>query len=324
MDLNKGANTVASPPALDSGGTAGYFRNQTSGPPWTVVKADFLNGISLELKALIEAGGLTLDSADTAQVLKVVRGALAARADASAVTALSTVLLRVIIASEGSTATGSKSAVVASSAGVASGEGSAVIAALDIAGSPPEASGDGSMVAASSNSHATGTNDAAIASVACTASGGRSAALAAISSTASGLSSLAAATSNSDAIGDNAVALGGEESIATGNGSGVYNAAASRAFGARTMVLAGANVEIATPGMIGGGDNSGAGAITFNGTDQGLKWTVSKEGVGTFLTLALTAVPAGATQGGAGVGAGQLWRTASHATLPDNVLMVGV
>ena len=35
-------------------------------------------------------------------------------------------------------------------------------------------------------------------------------------------------------------------------------------------------------------------------------------------------VKSGATQVGAGAAAGEIWKTASHATLPDNVLMIGV
>lgn len=37
-----------------------------------------------------------------------------------------------------------------------------------------------------------------------------------------------------------------------------------------------------------------------------------------------TAIKSGATQSGAGAAAGEVWKTASHATLPDNVLMIGV
>ena len=35
-------------------------------------------------------------------------------------------------------------------------------------------------------------------------------------------------------------------------------------------------------------------------------------------------IKSGATQGGASAAAGELWKTASHATLPDNVVMIGV
>ena len=37
----------------------------------------------------------------------------------------------------------------------------------------------------------------------------------------------------------------------------------------------------------------------------------------------LAAMKSGATQAGAGAAANEIWKTASHATLPDNVLMIG-
>jgi hypothetical protein len=40
--------------------------------------------------------------------------------------------------------------------------------------------------------------------------------------------------------------------------------------------------------------------------------------------LILATIKSGATQGAAGAAAGELWKTASHATLPDNVVMIGV
>jgi hypothetical protein len=40
--------------------------------------------------------------------------------------------------------------------------------------------------------------------------------------------------------------------------------------------------------------------------------------------LKLTNIKSGANQAGAGAAAGEMWKTASHATLPDNVLMIGV
>ena len=41
-------------------------------------------------------------------------------------------------------------------------------------------------------------------------------------------------------------------------------------------------------------------------------------------TLWSSSIKSGATQGGAGASAGELWKTASHATLPDNVVLIGV
>ncbi len=38
----------------------------------------------------------------------------------------------------------------------------------------------------------------------------------------------------------------------------------------------------------------------------------------------LSDVPTGATQGGADVAAGSVWQTTDHATLPDNILMMGI
>ena len=38
----------------------------------------------------------------------------------------------------------------------------------------------------------------------------------------------------------------------------------------------------------------------------------------------LPLLKSGATQGGAGAAAGELWITSSHASLPDNVIMIGV
>jgi hypothetical protein len=41
-------------------------------------------------------------------------------------------------------------------------------------------------------------------------------------------------------------------------------------------------------------------------------------------TVSLTGIPSGATQVAAGAAAGELWVTASHATLADNIVMMGV
>jgi hypothetical protein len=40
--------------------------------------------------------------------------------------------------------------------------------------------------------------------------------------------------------------------------------------------------------------------------------------------VTLTDVKSGATQAAAGAIANEVWKTDSHATLPDNVLMIGV
>lgn len=54
------------------------------------------------------------------------------------------------------------------------------------------------------------------------------------------------------------------------------------------------------------------GDIAFNSKDL--------SGIGSIFL----APPSGATQGASGAGVGEVWKTASHATLPDNVLMIGV
>jgi len=41
-------------------------------------------------------------------------------------------------------------------------------------------------------------------------------------------------------------------------------------------------------------------------------------------TISISVTKGGATQGAAGAAAGELWYTVSHATLPDNVVMLGV
>ena len=43
-----------------------------------------------------------------------------------------------------------------------------------------------------------------------------------------------------------------------------------------------------------------------------------------FSPLYIATIKSGATQAAAGAIAGEVWKTKSHATLPDNVLMVGV
>ncbi len=40
--------------------------------------------------------------------------------------------------------------------------------------------------------------------------------------------------------------------------------------------------------------------------------------------LLLNSIKSGATQGAAGAAVDEVWKTASHATLPDNVLLIGV
>ena len=55
--------------------------------------------------------------------------------------------------------------------------------------------------------------------------------------------------------------------------------------------------------------------------------TVSSLTVTSTLTadiIKVGSIKSGATQGAAGAVANELWKTASHATLPDNVILIGV
>lgn len=49
------------------------------------------------------------------------------------------------------------------------------------------------------------------------------------------------------------------------------------------------------------------------------KWEIKNAG-----HVFMYVIRSGATQGGAGAGANELWKTSEHATLPDNVVMIGV
>jgi hypothetical protein len=70
---------------------------------------------------------------------------------------------------------------------------------------------------------------------------------------------------------------------------------------------------------------TGAGALAW---ESGVTARTSI-GLGTgdspsFASLLLTSIKSGATQAGAGAAANELWKTSSHVTLPDNVIMIGV
>lgn len=82
------------------------------------------------------------------------------------------------------------------------------------------------------------------------------------------------------------------------------------------------------PNATAGGGAGGTGVTTLTGlTDYPSVHVASQiprvNAGGTALDFT-TLLPSGATQVAAGVSAGQFWRTASHATLPDNVVMMGV
>ena len=316
MDLNAGANTVPTLPTPDSGGTPGYFKNQGSGPPWTTISGDWLNGLMVEFKNLIEAAGLTLSPTDLGQLLKALGGAIAAKAAETNTTQTSTHYTRALLAAENSQASGADSAVVASIACLASGDQAAAVASES-----GTATGDQSAVVGTDTCHATGPKAVALGSDNSNATGEDAAVLASRYSVASGDNAAVIASDNCDAIGDLSAAIGSEDCAISAAGGQAIACNGSTVSGARAVLVGADNCELNTIGMVGGGDNSGAGTITPNGTDQGLKWTISKEGLGTFANLDLSAIPAGATAGAAGATSGHLWVTSGHATLPDGVVM---
>ena len=95
------------------------------------------------------------------------------------------------------------------------------------------------------------------------------------------------------------------------NGSSIIlNTAVTMTAGsAFNITSTGANNVLITSGATGGITLTETSGCTFN--------------VGTN-TVSINPVRSGATQGGASASANEVWKTASHATLPDNVLMIGV
>lgn len=72
---------------------------------------------------------------------------------------------------------------------------------------------------------------------------------------------------------------------------------------------------------------SGSDAFTLGTTSHAYTYDFQSNSSGTFTVRGLpflNNLKSGATQGGAGAAANEVWKTASHATLPDNVLMIGV
>ena len=69
---------------------------------------------------------------------------------------------------------------------------------------------------------------------------------------------------------------------------------------------------------------TGGGQYQFLSTGGAVVASVSVAGAGTFANVFIPSIKSGATQAAAGAAAGEVWKTASHATLPDNVLLIGV
>ena len=286
MQRTTSTNNVGSLPTYASGGeTPGYYTDLVSGGPGTsatLVGASDLNLLQEELVSVILAAGLTLDGADATQLLQAVGGALAVKSHATTTGSATTTHLRALIASYTSTASGDDSAVLASINGIASGDVAAVVAS-----SGSTASGTGAAVVASGVSTASGDAAAVVASTGSTASGDKSAVLAATTSTASG------------------------------DKSAVIASTGSYASGAGSLCIGGNNVEVNTAGMIGGGDNSGASAITPGGINQGMKWNMDGAGQLVCQLLRLNSLETYADEAAAVAGgtlqAGDIYMTAAGA-----------
>lgn len=80
MQRVKRSSAVASLPAAPGGGTPGYFAlpNPGGGVPATVPGYEWFNSVQEEICSVIAAAGLTLDVANTGQLLAALPGALAA------------------------------------------------------------------------------------------------------------------------------------------------------------------------------------------------------------------------------------------------------
>lgn len=158
---------AASKPAYTADGGGGWF---TTG---TRVSSEWLNHLQAELKAILDAAGVTLSKASDNQLVGVLKGALGVVAHATDTGTVSTILKRVLLGAGDSSATGDRSAVIASFSGQAQGENSMVAAADGSAASGSEsaiiatlassAGGDRSVVMACEETSVTGDRSAAIA-----------------------------------------------------------------------------------------------------------------------------------------------------------------
>ena len=60
------------------------------------------------------------------------------------------------------------------------------------------------------------------------------------------------------------------------------------------------------------------------GSGNALVFTADVNGITALKKMFINEIKSGATQGAAGASANEVWKTSGHATLPDNVLMIGV
>lgn len=107
-----------------------------------------------------------------------------------------------------------------------------------------------------------------------------------------------------DTTSDGKVYLGaiGDDLVLFGDGTSVLRVTTSGV------------IDVANSSIVLDEDDLNTDSATKLATQQSIKKYVDDVGV----------MPSGATQSGAGVSANEFWRTLNHATLPDNVVMIGV
>jgi len=122
-------NNVATPPAIKPAVNApGYA---SDGPPGTVWSADLANDVVETLNLAIEGSGQTLTKGDWTQLLQAIQGAFAAKADSLDTGVVSSFMSRVVMASDNSQASSSRSGVLCSGASLALGSSCVVAGSFD-------------------------------------------------------------------------------------------------------------------------------------------------------------------------------------------------
>ncbi len=124
---------------------------------------------------------------------------------------------------------------------------------------------------------------------------------------------------------------GGDSFFRAGNAGGTNKAGGTAEVraGTGTGSAAGGDgiIEGASSGSTGKGGNvvaRGANGGASGGNGGNVQLSPGTAATDTDGGVLITVIKSGATQGASGAVADELWKTASHATLPDNVLMIGV
>jgi hypothetical protein len=122
---------------------------------------------------------------------------------------------------------------------------------------------------------------------------------------------------------------GGLEADSTGLGIKIDSGATLSASGLK--ITAGAltdgdkgDITVSGSGSVWTIDNMSSAALAGKITDETGSNALVFANTPTLHTPKIGTIKSGATQAAAGAAAGEIWKTASHATLPDNVLMIGV